>query len=639
MAIYNANEMIRMIRKKAGLSQEEFCDGICSVQALSNIENGKNGVSPITFDMFTSKANINIRPFPCFASEEDFECFMDLHRAEFYIDSWQFNFAYEELKKVEANKFADNKFYYQRWMALHCRIRIISKKCDYSEVEKLIIHAISVTMPNYESIDQWQRMLSPTEFLLFTMLADSYINMNKLIEATHMLENLESNLDNIKVSETALFLRTADIAFLKEEIFLNNGSYAKLLEHSSEWYRKATIYHRSIPIFNFAFMRAVALYKTGDENASVDMFRKVIAGASIIQCVFTDICVEYIEKETNLPIALFEDIIRMPNYYVLKEVKQYDVRHMHDGVFLLSENKNIVTYGKMLRILRQRYNISAEAICNGLCSKSQYSKIENDNALPSVILARNLLERVGITENLFDFFGSDEEFRYIDLVEKISALSLLDKDKANEHLKQMQQLKISKYKLAKQEMEFFKDIYLWDGDELESKLLCTMNITKPNFSLEKMGSELLTNTEFNIAKHDIRCLLKNNDKTEKGIKAAQLLINYYSTLGYDITQCRITLPILMFIIAPYLRKANKVPDLEIIYNMARSPLMQYNVAIKSSIYMDYLILRRSLTEKSYDKVISSELKMAYYSLKLSVLNNELIKSIDERLTQNGISMA
>ena len=638
MAIYNSNEMIRMIRKKSGLSQEEFCDGICSVQALSNIENGKNGVSPITFDMFTAKANIYVRPFPCFASEEDFECFMDLHRAEFYIDSWQFNYAYEELKKVEDNKFADNKFCYQRWMALHCKIRIISKKCDYSEVTKLILHALSITMPNGESTGPLQRMISPTEFLLLVLLANSYINMELIVEATQILESLESNLDNIKVSELARFLRKADIAYLKEKIFLINGDFAKLLEHSCEWYRKATAYHRSIPIFYFAFMQAVALYQTGNKNESVNMFREVIAGASIIQCLFTDICVEYIEKETDLSIEIFEDIIRIPNYFVPKDVKKYDVNRMDDGVYSLSEN-NIVTYGKLLRLLRRRYNMTAEAIYNGICSKSQYSKIENDCVLPSVIMARNLLERAGITENIFDFFGNDDEFKYADLVEKISSLSLLDKDKADELLDEMKQLKISKNKLVEQEILFFKAIYSCDGDELESQLLNAMSITKENFTLDKIGGELFTNTEFNIIQHYTRSLLKNTDKVKKGIEVAEALIKHYSTLGYDITQCRITIPMLLFISAPYLRRANMVSNLEAIYNMTTRPLMQYNVAIKASIYMDYLLLRLSLTKKSYDKILGLELKIAYYSIKLLVLNNNLIQSINERLEQNGISMA
>ncbi len=637
MAIYNANKMIRMIRMKSGLSQEEFCDGICSVQALSNIENGKNGVSPITFDMFVSKANINMRPFPCFASEDDFECFMDLHRAEFYIDSWQFSYAYEELKKVENTRFANNKFYYQRWIALNCRILMLSGKCDYKEVSHLVLHALSITMPNYENIESEHRMLSNTEFALFAELTDSYINMNQLSKALKIIKQLETYLDDIKVSEVVKFLKAAEVACLKEKIFLRNGDYTDLLSHSYEWYRKATVYHRSIPIFNFAFMHAAALYHTGSKNESINMFREVISGASIIQCVFSDICVEYIENETDLSIENFDDVIRMPNYFELKKVKKYDVDCMNDGLFSLSDN-SIVTFGKMLRLLRQRYYISAETICSGLCSKSQYSKIENDNTLPSVILARNLLERAGIKENLFDFWGNDEEFTFVNLVEKISTLTLYDKDSANIIISEMEKLKIAKEKLVKQEIQFLRATYTCSGDELESQLLNTMKMTKEKFTIEKIGG-VFTDTEFNIAQHYARSLLKNTDKTEKGIEAAKALINHYSALGYDITQNRITIPMLMFVISPYLRQANMLPDLEEIYDRARMPLMQHNVAIKASINMDYLILRLGLTKKTYDKTINADLKMAYYAIKLSFLSKELIKSLDNKLDEIGVSMA
>ena len=49
MSVRNAGKTIREARIKAGLTQEQLSEGVCSVLSLSRIENGSAGVSPVTF--------------------------------------------------------------------------------------------------------------------------------------------------------------------------------------------------------------------------------------------------------------------------------------------------------------------------------------------------------------------------------------------------------------------------------------------------------------------------------------------------------------------------------------------------------------------------------------------------------------
>ena len=49
MPIHNANLLVREARLKAGLTQEQLSEGICTPQALSRIENGTENVSHVTF--------------------------------------------------------------------------------------------------------------------------------------------------------------------------------------------------------------------------------------------------------------------------------------------------------------------------------------------------------------------------------------------------------------------------------------------------------------------------------------------------------------------------------------------------------------------------------------------------------------
>ena len=636
MAIYSANEMIRMIRKKSGLSQEEFCDGICSVQALSNIENGKNGVSPITFDMFISKANINVRPFPCFASEEDFDCFMDLHRADFLIESWQFKQAYKELEKIEKNNFADNKLYYQQWMALNCKILTLSEKCNYEEVLKLIIDALNVTIPNYDNGFPMVKSLSPTEFVLVAMVADCYINMGRLEEAADLLDNLNKLLQYVKVSDIEAFLRAAEISYLQEKLYLLRAEYEELLVHSCEWYKKATTYHRSIPIFHFAYMNAIALYKTGDSSAAINMFQEVIAGASFVNSIFIDVCIEYIHKNTDIAENMYDDFVNKPEDAMLfhKEVRRHYAARMQDGVYSL-KNRNVITYGGLLKLLRKRHKLAAEKVCAGLCGKSQYSKIENDKAMPSVILARALLERVGITENLFDFFGNEEEFKYADLSEKIGALSTLDTGNAKEIIDKMKALKISSDKLINQEIIFLKTVFS-DSNNKSVQFMEGLKVTKADFEFKNIDSPF-TNMEFDIVQHYIRCVLKKEDSAEQGIKEMLMLVKYYESLDYDITQYRVNIPMLYMVMAPHLQKSNNIDEFEKLYIKCKDELMQNHIYIKASIVLEYMILQhkmRIITNLSDSNII----KIAYYAMKLSATNSLITDSIDNKLLDANIML-
>ena len=49
MSVRNAGKTIREARIKAGLTQEQLSEGVCSVLSLSRIENGSAGVSPVTY--------------------------------------------------------------------------------------------------------------------------------------------------------------------------------------------------------------------------------------------------------------------------------------------------------------------------------------------------------------------------------------------------------------------------------------------------------------------------------------------------------------------------------------------------------------------------------------------------------------
>ena len=102
MSVQNAGAAIREARLKAGLTQAQLAEGVCSVLSLSRIENGNAGVCPSTFQALMAHAGAATEAYPAFASYTDFDCFYRLRRALCYLDSWQLTYAFDELNEIEA---------------------------------------------------------------------------------------------------------------------------------------------------------------------------------------------------------------------------------------------------------------------------------------------------------------------------------------------------------------------------------------------------------------------------------------------------------------------------------------------------------------------------------------------------------
>ena len=74
MGVRSAKDGIREARRKAGMTQEQLSEGICSPQALSRIETGVRAVSPATFQALMEQAGVSRSRFPVFAGRKAFDC-------------------------------------------------------------------------------------------------------------------------------------------------------------------------------------------------------------------------------------------------------------------------------------------------------------------------------------------------------------------------------------------------------------------------------------------------------------------------------------------------------------------------------------------------------------------------------------
>ena len=171
MSIYNAGKIIKEARLRAGLTQEELSEGICSALSLSHIENNHTGISPVTFQALMAHAGASHELFPIFANRRDFDCYYSCYRIEFYINSWQLKLAHEELDKLQKWGFANNILYYQKWLYLNGILQIRSGNLNHALVLELLEKALKLTRPHIDYRDFRMVFLSSTELEILICVA------------------------------------------------------------------------------------------------------------------------------------------------------------------------------------------------------------------------------------------------------------------------------------------------------------------------------------------------------------------------------------------------------------------------------------------------------------------------------------
>ena len=150
MSSYNVGLIIKLTREARGISQEELSDGVCSVQTLSRIENGKVKVKRTTYQQLMEKMGREGEKNYSVLSTDDF----DLLDTMVEVNNMLFRHEYEEAeKKLKMLKEAlpmgekiNYIFVRECELIIDVSLNRISKEENLEELEKLI----ALTIPDYK---------------------------------------------------------------------------------------------------------------------------------------------------------------------------------------------------------------------------------------------------------------------------------------------------------------------------------------------------------------------------------------------------------------------------------------------------------------------------------------------------------
>lgn len=535
MSVRNAGTTIREARLKAGLSQEKLSDGICSVLSLSRIENGTAGVSPSTFQALMAHAGAPCEAFPIFANRKDFDCFYTLKRARFYLDSWQLNDAFAELEKIEQMNFAENKYYYQEWLFLQCKLQFRSGLGNHTNIYDTLLNALYISRPEFDFSDFRSLLLSINEIEILTALAQEALYIDNPELCLEICTQISSYLENSQITFLEKDLLLAENAVVYAKFLITTGDYNVALKIAEKFHKKMVENSDHAPLHELTFLSGLAHYYQNNLDKAMLRFKTAFFSAHSIQSCYATVCRNYLISNLNLDLP--DELLLISDIPLVSfETKKIlDSSDFSDGTYDLF-SPDVLTTGTLIRELRIEQNISQQILCQGLCSKSKLSKIENGTLQPDIALAQSLLQRLGISDAIFTFYGNAHESKLQNLRQLLTKTRIPDTAEILSLAKKILHLCSAKDTFYIQYASYRKACCISDSSESAAALFNTLCLSLNDFDINTICQNRLSWLELTILNNycDTYC----NISPSKGILFLYKLLEYFDSSSLDILELK-----------------------------------------------------------------------------------------------------
>ncbi len=497
MAVRNAGKIIREARLKAGLTQEQMSEDICSVLTLSRIENNSAGVSPSLFQALMSRAGAPRNIFPVFPNRKDFDCFYTLKRVRLYLESWQLQEAYDELLKVKNADFSNNKFHYQEWLYLQGCLQSRSGSCEHQLIYEIFISALSVTKPTIDFSDLSNKLFSDIEIELLIEISNELLYLSKHDLAYIICSQLESYINNAELSFIERDRLLSRNAIARTKYLLYTHDYNKALETINEYRHLMVVNSENASLLELNFWTAMSYYYCGNIEKAHQMFNDTFYSAHAIESCYATICLKFVSENTSIIIDDYIKSLPSIDCKTFKYEKITDSLSLSDGTYDLF-SPDVLTLGRLIYILRKEQNISQAVLCQGLCSKSKLSKIENDQLQPDIFLSEALLQRLGVSERVFSFWGNSNYKILYELKSKILNSKLTSLKEQFALLKQFKELLSENNNILLQFYYALSYDFLDESERRIATLQNALNLTLPDFDILNINNYRLSLIELGI---------------------------------------------------------------------------------------------------------------------------------------------
>lgn len=531
MSVRDISMTIKEARKNAGLTLEEMSEGICDVSSLYRIEHRKQVAKPQTFQKLMARTGRFCSILPTFENETDYLVHIALIHARFYLEAGQFDKAYTELRIVEGNRWNHNKYYYQKWLLFYSILEVRSGKKNYNNLKKQLLTALYISIPDIRLENFENYYLSIDEIEILILLAHV---LNDVHDPLGMIvcSQINDHIDKSSLSTLEKSKLHAECAIVYVKILMNQGDYSSAREVADIYRHRMLEYRCEGLMLELSLLVAVCDDAMGNEEKANKLFEEVLYSVHLVKNYNIFIYKKYFEEYimTNLPVPLKEMFDFSLGYYPDHKIKK--LADFSNGVFDV-EGADTLTFGKLVYKLRNEADIPQKVLCRGICSVSKLSKIENDTLMPDILLAEALLQRLGLSENEFEFFGMTDAVKCSELEEKLENIKELTSGEYKIVFDELKQQIPENFVLYKQIPVLEDALKSEDHAASIDGLKNALTLSLENFEITNLVDFRLSRLEIVILNYIAREYLLDDNLIE-GARYVYELIAYHERVGTDI---------------------------------------------------------------------------------------------------------
>lgn len=233
--------------------------------------------------------------------------------------------------------------------------------------------------------------------------------------------------------------------------------------------------------------------------------------------------------------------------------------------------------GSVIKREREKYKITQEELCFGICSVSTLSRIENNGQTPSMEKAMALLSRLGLEGSTYMSFVSEEEYRFYDIRSKVEEMLSKKQYEAAYSFTEGQRDYLQKNVFRKQFLLTVEAVKLCYIDkQYETAIGMTeeaLQLTCPRFEKAKKIRYLLTDIEIDV----INLMAVSYWKSSDAVEAIRILTNLTEAVRelYEPTERRKNIyPLVLCNLTKWLCHENRLQEADSYITLGRRACIQ-----------------------------------------------------------------
>ncbi len=411
MGIQNIGHFFKQLQKELRINRREFSKDVCSERTIYAIEQGTEGVQIDIFQGLMAKYGLRCTYLPAFRDKSEFDAFRSLTDAMYCIQCWNLSSAYPLLLLLQGSLYSNSQMIYRRAQLAKLLLLLRSGTAKASDLNDLAAHLFEGANVTIENFDD--RYASFVEFQMLIAYSEAQLRLKKTEDALVLIERVIKSLEgsNLPKSEKNELLTKAGLVHAQCLFYSARYEESEQVSASAIERGNRHICHDALP--ELVCWNALACERLGNVDAAKEKISDLFDFLHLHFHQLSGRIYQIVkENQTGKNNLLQDRNCPAPSVFPFpKENREF-------AKILLDQKPAVhcdYQLGDIIRDMRIEQDMTQAELANGLCDRSQLSKIEKKILYPVRLLAEGLLERLGLRAGNFTFFATKEEYDYEEL--------------------------------------------------------------------------------------------------------------------------------------------------------------------------------------------------------------------------------